>query len=180
MFILYKLSLRSGLCKIWTVPDCQPVRTLRGHTINACSVAWHPRATISQDTSTINLASSAFDGSVKLWNMESEEPFAEIEGTLHTMSHRSIENAFEILILGHAPFRVAKVKFHPSGRFLATAWYVTDRCLFLDNYYFFFSYDHSWRLWDLETQDEVLHQEGHSKAVHDITFQCDGSLSATA
>ncbi len=43
-----------------------------------------------------------------------------------------------------------------------------------------FSYDHSWRLWDLETQEEILHQEGHSKAVHDITFQCDGSLSATA
>ena len=43
-----------------------------------------------------------------------------------------------------------------------------------------FSYDHSWRLWDLETQEEILHQEGHSKAVHDVTFQCDGSLSATA
>jgi U4/U6 small nuclear ribonucleoprotein PRP4 len=42
------------------------------------------------------------------------------------------------------------------------------------------SYDHSWRLWDLETQEEILHQEGHSKAVHDITFQCDGSLAATA
>jgi len=43
-----------------------------------------------------------------------------------------------------------------------------------------FSYDHSWRLWDLESQDEVLHQEGHSKAVHDIVFQCDGSLAASA
>jgi hypothetical protein len=29
-------------------------------------------------------------------------------------------------------------------------------------------------------QEEILHQEGHSSAVHDITFQCDGSLSATA
>lgn len=45
---------------------------------------------------------------------------------------------------------------------------------------FLFSYDHSWRLWDLETQEEILHQEGHSKAVHDLTFQCDGSLAATA
>ena len=43
-----------------------------------------------------------------------------------------------------------------------------------------FSYDHSWRMWDLESQEEVLHQEGHSKAVHDVTFQCDGSLAATA
>jgi U4/U6 small nuclear ribonucleoprotein PRP4 len=43
-----------------------------------------------------------------------------------------------------------------------------------------FSYDRSWRLWDLETQEEILHQEGHTKAVHDIAFQCDGSLAATA
>jgi U4/U6 small nuclear ribonucleoprotein PRP4 len=30
----------------------------------------------------INLASSAFDGSVKLWNLESDEPIADIEGSL--------------------------------------------------------------------------------------------------
>jgi WD40 repeat protein len=28
----------------------------------------------------INLASSAFDGTVKLWNLQSDEPIAEIEG----------------------------------------------------------------------------------------------------
>jgi hypothetical protein len=28
----------------------------------------------------INLASSSFDGSVKLWNLISDEPIAEIEG----------------------------------------------------------------------------------------------------
>ena len=42
------------------------------------------------------------------------------------------------------------------------------------------SFDHSWRLWDLEVQDEVLHQEGHSKPVYDIAFQQDGALAATA
>jgi len=30
----------------------------------------------------INLASSSFDGSVKLWNLQSDEPIAEIEGNL--------------------------------------------------------------------------------------------------
>jgi U4/U6 small nuclear ribonucleoprotein PRP4 len=49
-----------------------------------------------------------------------------------------------------------------TGRFLAT-------CV----------YDNSWRLWDLEQLDEVLHQEGHSKEVHCICFQPDGSLAAT-
>ena len=41
------------------------------------------------------------------------------------------------------------------------------------------SFDKSWRLWDLEAQDEILHQEGHSQPVYDIAFQIDGSLSLT-
>lgn len=43
----------------------------------------------------------------------------------------------------------------------------------------FCSYDHSWRLWDLEAQEEILHQEGHSKGVYDIAFHTDGSLAGT-
>uniref|UniRef100_A0A8D3DIJ3 Pre-mRNA processing factor 4 (PRP4)-like domain-containing protein n=1 Tax=Scophthalmus maximus TaxID=52904 RepID=A0A8D3DIJ3_SCOMX len=77
----------SGLCKLWSVPDCNLIRTLRG---------------------------------------------------------------------------VSRVSWHPSGRFLGTS-----------------CYDNSWRLWDLEVQEEILHQEGHSKGVHDMTFHPDGSLAAT-
>ena len=46
-------------------------------------------------------------------------------------------------------------------------------------FYFFYSYDNSWRLWDLEAQEEILHQEGHSKPVYDIAFQKDGALAVT-
>lgn len=65
-------------------------------------------------------------------------------------------------INGHMPHRVSKLAFHPSGRFLGTA-----------------CYDNSWRLWDLEQKQEVLHQEGHSKPVHCIAFQTDGSVCVT-
>ena len=41
------------------------------------------------------------------------------------------------------------------------------------------SYDNSWRLWDLELREEILHQEGHSKGVHDLHFHPDGSLALT-
>lgn len=41
------------------------------------------------------------------------------------------------------------------------------------------SFDNSWRLWDLERKEEILHQEGHSKPVYDASLQCDGSLVAT-
>ncbi|XP_074599181.1 U4-U6 small nuclear riboprotein factor 60K [Brevipalpus obovatus] len=64
---------------------------------------------------------------------------------------------------GHEPHRVSRLAFHPSGRFLATA-----------------CFDKSWRLWDLEANEEVLYQEGHSKEVYDVAFHPDGSLAATA
>lgn len=54
---------------------------------------------------------------------------------------------------GHEPHRVSKIAFHPSGRLLGTC-----------------CHDSSWRLWDLEQQVEVLHQEGHARAVHCIRY----------
>ncbi|XP_013418559.1 U4/U6 small nuclear ribonucleoprotein Prp4-like [Lingula anatina] len=132
----------SGLCKLWSIPDCSAIRTLRGHNCNVGAIVFHPEATVNLDNRACCMASCAQDGTVKLWNLESEEPVADIEG--------------------HAPYRVSRLAYHPSGRFLAT-------CCF----------DNSWRLWDLEAQEEILHQEGHSKPVYDIAFQGDGSLAAT-
>ncbi|XP_050389042.1 U4/U6 small nuclear ribonucleoprotein Prp4 [Patella vulgata] len=132
----------SGLCKLWSIPDCEMVRELRGHSCNVGAIVFHPQATLSLDDNACCMASCGQDGTVKLWNLVSDEPIADIEG--------------------HAPFRVSRLAYHPSGRFLGT-------CCF----------DNSWRLWDLEAQDEVLHQEGHSKPVYDISFQIDGALAAT-
>eukprot|EP00271_Cylindrocystis_brebissonii_P017743 TRINITY_DN472_c0_g2_i1.p1 TRINITY_DN472_c0_g2~~TRINITY_DN472_c0_g2_i1.p1 ORF type:complete len:586 (+),score=90.77 TRINITY_DN472_c0_g2_i1:412-2169(+) len=58
--------------------------------------------------------------------------------------------------------RLARVAFHPSGNYLGTA-----------------SFDKTWRLWDIESGQELLLQEGHSRSVYGIAFQCDGSLVAT-
>jgi WD40 repeat protein len=77
----------------------------------------------------------------------------------HTLCHSDEPLAD---VEGH-PKKVSRVAFHPSGRFMATC--VADM---------------SWRLWDLETMVEILHQEGHSDAVHDICFQCDGAVAVTA
>ena len=60
----------SGLCKLWTVPDCRLDRTLRGHTCNVGAVAWHPSATIGVQPSDVNLASCGHDGTVKLWSLD--------------------------------------------------------------------------------------------------------------
>ncbi|KAK5900214.1 hypothetical protein CgunFtcFv8_025189 [Champsocephalus gunnari] len=92
----------SGLCKLWSVPDCSLLRTLRGHNTNVGAIVFRPQAGVSLDQSDVSLASCAGDGSVKLWNLESDEPVADIEG--------------------HSE-RVSRVSWHPSGRFLGTSSY---------------------------------------------------------
>ena len=93
------------------------------------------------DTAYGCMASSDHSGVVNLWSLVSDVPSATLTG------HNS---------------RVAKLAFHPSGRFLATC-----------------CYDASWRLWDLNKQEELLFQEGHTRPVYDISFQCDGSVCAS-
>ncbi|XP_026744914.1 U4/U6 small nuclear ribonucleoprotein Prp4 [Trichoplusia ni] len=164
----------SGLSKVWSVPECRGLQVLKGHKCNVSGAAFHPQATMpdhfvtklkeqaEQETKedgeaametveggdpeggseACTMATCAYDGTVHLWNFNSESPLASLEG--------------------HSPSRVARVEFHPSGRFLATT-----------------VFDHSWRLWDLETATEVLHQEGHAKAVYSVAFQGDGSLAVT-
>lgn len=60
----------SGLCKLWSVPDCELVQTLKGHACNVGAIVFHPKATISQEESVCNMATCAADGSVKLWDFK--------------------------------------------------------------------------------------------------------------
>lgn len=64
---------------------------------------------------------------------------------------------------GPQDWRVTRVRYHPIGEYLASC------CS-----------DKSWRLWDISTETEILHQEGHADAVFDIAFHCDGSLAGSA
>lgn len=86
----------SGLCKLWSIPECTLQKTLKGHTQRVSCITWHPEATLSQDTAAVNLATSDADGVVRLWNLESDAP-------LETL-------------VGHSK-RVPRLAFHPSGRY---------------------------------------------------------------
>ncbi|KAH8929667.1 WD40 repeat-like protein [Atractiella rhizophila] len=136
----------SGHAKVWEVPSCN----LRGGMQNGIvykghdgserigGAAWHPQATVSQSPTTVNFVTGAADGLACLWSLDNPKPLS--------------------ILSGHAA-RIARVAFHPSGRYVGTA-----------------SYDQTWRLWDVETSQEILLQEGHSKEVYAIEFQADGSL----
>lgn len=132
----------SGEIKIISIPNLTEEHSFNGGVQNEkVGLAWHPQATLTQTPATVNLASGGTQGNVSLWNLESNSPIAVLEG------HES---------------RVARMDFHPSGKYLGTA-----------------SYDTTWRLWDLETEEELLMQEGHAKEVFAIKFHPDGSLAAT-
>ncbi|KAJ7308054.1 hypothetical protein JRQ81_008557 [Phrynocephalus forsythii] len=168
----------SGLCKLWSVPDCNLVHTLRGHDTNVGAVVFHPKSTISLDKKDVNLASCAADGSVKLWSLESDEPVADIEG--HTV-------------------RVARVAWHPSGRFLGTTCYdhswrlwdleAQEEILHQEGhskgvYDIAFHMDGSLsatggldafgRVWDLRTGRCIMFLEGHLKEIYGINFSPNG------
>lgn len=76
----------SGTVKLWNVPACTPIRSLRGsfelehpffathdkiagHSDRVGGVAWHPQATLSQGSALVNLASGAGDMNVHLWSL---------------------------------------------------------------------------------------------------------------
>jgi len=168
----------SGVCKLWSLPDCQEIRPLRGHTTHIGSIVFNPKSTLNLDPSEPNLASCAADGSVKLWSLDSEEPIADIEG------HDA---------------RVSRCAYHPSGRFLGTAvWDNSWRLWDLEQltevqhqeghskevYCLAFQQDGSLaasggldsfgRVWDLRTGQCIMFLEGHLKGVTGIDWSPDG------
>ncbi|CAH1786164.1 unnamed protein product [Owenia fusiformis] len=174
----------SGLCKLWSVPQCEPIRTLRGHSCNVGAIVFHPQATLSLEDDACCMASCAADGSVKLWNLKSEEPVADIEG--------------------HAPYRVSRLAYHPSGRFLGTccfdnSWRLWDleaqeEILHQEGhskpvYDIAFQNDGSLaatagqdsfcRIWDLRTGRCIMFMEGHLKGLLSVDFSPNGYHVAT-
>lgn len=147
----------NGNTKIWDMPSCRCLAVYKGHNVERIGgVAWHPQATQTQSSTSVNLASGGADGNVCLWPLEP----ALGSGASATASTSQPEPVLKPLsqLQGHRN-RVCRVAFHPSGTSLASA-----------------SFDQTWRLWDVETGAALLEQEGHSHEVYSLAFQQDGAL----
>ena len=174
----------SGSIKLWQVPSANHRLTLRAHTDKVGGLAWHPRATISQDASAVNLVSGAGDASVCLWSLESDRPLATLQG------HEA---------------RVARTAFHPTGDYVASAsfdgtWRLWDvassQCLAVQEghskqvYSVEFQDDGALvasggldaigRIWDMRTGRTAMVLDGHAKEILSIDFAPNGYQLATA
>ena len=174
----------SGSIKLWQVPSATHKLTYRGQTDKVGGIAWHPRATLSQDPAAANLVSGAGDASVCLWSLESDRPLATLQG------HEA---------------RVARTAFHPTGEYVASAsfdgtwrlWDVsTSECLtvqeghskevysveFQDDGALLASggLDAIGRVWDMRTGRTAMVLDGHAKEILSIDFAPNGYQLATA
>lgn len=111
------------------------------------------------------LATASIDLTAKLWKVTPKDDLMTGDSVVDKegdegLNHR---NSLEEMthLKGHAA-RLCRVAFHPQGDFVATT-----------------SFDHTWRLWDVETGGEVLLQDGHWKEVFGVGFHPDGSLCST-
>ena len=120
------------------------------------------------------VATASIDLTGKLWKvrrndcvpmpMEEDDDSAAAGKQKKSNGERADPYAIEELatLRGHAA-RLGRVAFHPSGRYVATT-----------------SFDHTWRLWDVETGGtQLLLQDGLWKECYGIGMHPDGSLCAT-
>ncbi|KAF8074852.1 U4/U6 snRNP-specific spliceosomal protein [Lyophyllum atratum] len=173
----------SGTVKLWNVPACTPIRTLRGHEDRVGGVAWHPQATLTQGANLVNLVSGGGEGNVNLWSLDRDSPMSVMKG------HQD---------------RVCRVAFHPSGDYVASAsfdttwrlWDVnTSKELLLQEghskevYCVEFQSDGALvasggldaigRVWDLRTGRTAMVLDGHVQAIFSIAFSPNGYQIAT-
>ena len=142
------------------------------HEDRIMSIAMSPYlSSIASSESLTMVATASIDLSAKLFmvklNEEANTGDAMDVENMNTKDSKLRYNIVECAHLkGHAA-RLCNVVFHPTGKFVATT-----------------SFDHTWRLWDVEYSTasegkELLLQDGHAREVYGVGFHPDGSLVAT-
>lgn len=148
----------SGTVKLWdgSSPQLDMVSEKKmAHEDRIMNIAIHTPE--KDNVESAMLATVSIDLSAKLWKVRSTED--DMRDTEDDAPGFSIEEAAHLK--GHEA-RLCNVAFHPMGDHVGTT-----------------SFDHTWRLWDVETGTELLLQDGHARETYGIGFHHDGSLCST-
>lgn len=150
--------------KVWDAETLDQKLVLVGHSERVTALGWHPQALV-QDGPAL-LASTAADGCCLLWDTRDPGRSDSVADSMDIENKKGGKSVLTVSCLrklqGHQGV-IANCEFHPNGRVIGTA-----------------GHDYSWRLWDVETGQELLLQDGHIKECSVITFQRDGALVFTA
>lgn len=85
------------------------------------------------------------------------------EGSINIWKYSDGDNLKpQLRLRGASEGRIPKLAFHPNGDHLVNT-----------------SFDQTWKLWDINKEQELMEQEGHSKEVFACAIHPDGSLVAT-
>lgn len=158
----------SGTIKLWdgSSPELQLVSHANmAHEDRIMGITLQP---LDKDSDSILAATCSIDLTAKLWKVRLNHDGYDdndMEDDIDVATKTEDKDKFQLQevahLKGHAR-RLCKVAFHPQGTHVATT-----------------SFDHTWRLWDVETGSELLSQDGHWKEVFGIGFHGDGSLCST-
>jgi U4/U6 small nuclear ribonucleoprotein PRP4 len=113
------------------------------------------------NSETALIATTSIDLTAKIWKVRKSDVVMADDDDAETAASASAFSITETAHLkGHAA-RLCRAAFHPMKKHVATT-----------------SFDHTWRLWDIETGQNLLLQDGHWKECFGIGFHPDGSLCA--
>jgi len=175
----------SGAINIWDPHsnlDCVSQKRM-AHEDRIMGIAFSPQSSTMSDgthdvTEKTMLATASIDLTAKLWTVQINPDHVPLQEDDYDMIHPKSQQQLqqhqqhqqhkyqitqEAHLKGHAA-RLCKVSWHTSGRYVGTT-----------------SFDHTWRLWDVETSSEsILLQDGHFRECYGISLNhVDGSLAAT-
>lgn len=108
------------------------------------------------------LATTSIDLTAKLWKVtKNDVSMSAINDGGDTNDTPAFGITEQAHLQGHAA-RLCRAAFHPMKQHVATT-----------------SFDHTWRLWDIETGKNILLQDGHWRECYGVGFHPDGSLCST-
>jgi len=135
--------------RLWDAHSLESRGLLQGHTERVTGLAWAPASASAGTAGAGLLATSSADATCMLWST----------ATAGTEGGNNITPL--ITLQGHRGV-VAAAAWHPDGKFVGTA-----------------GHDRTWRLWDAETGEVLLGQDGLTQHCSALAFHPDGSLAAT-
>ncbi|KAF2073413.1 hypothetical protein CYY_005261 [Polysphondylium violaceum] len=173
----------SGISKLWN-ENGEHMVTYTGHSQRVSSVAFHPQSGVTASMSSVNMATSSADSTIKLWNLESNLPIGSLDGHLDVVN---------------------RVAFHPSGQYLLSTstdkswrlWDLETNTTLLDQEGHAESVmglaiqcdgslvatgglDSLVRIWDLRSGRPIHYFKGHNKQVISIDWSPNGYQLASA